>query len=194
MSSLRSEPFLWIHLAGIAAFPICLAGVLLGLAIGNPTSFLTLELLTVGIIGIVPIFWMQIVRPFDIFSVLIFSLKPEKLTEDQRKILTLFKTQKHQWFSAIAALLMALTLWLLARLAPVGMNLVAEFPQWRILGLAIASSFFLAANLFLQIPLSVFLVLLSNKYNKTEPYETAKINRNFTLVGFRVDKILSFLR
>ena len=196
MSSLRSEPFLWIHLTGIALFPICLEVVWLGLAIGDPTPFPALELLLVGMVGIVPVLWMQLVRPFDIFSILIFSLKPEKLTTEQRQILTLFKTKKQKWFSVFSAVLMIVMLWLLARLAPLGIDIVSFFPQWRILGLMSATLAFLGSNLFLQVPISVLGVLLSRQSQLTnlEPYQVEKISQNFTVPGFKVNKILVFLK
>ena len=38
MRSFRSEPFLWIHLAGIAVAPLGLLVVWLALAIGDPLA------------------------------------------------------------------------------------------------------------------------------------------------------------
>ena len=38
MRSFRSEPFLWIHLAGIAVAPLGLLVVCLALAIGDPLN------------------------------------------------------------------------------------------------------------------------------------------------------------
>ena len=85
---MRSEPFLWIHLVGIALFPALVGVTLIGLAVGNSFAYF-IELPLLAAIAIFPILLMQLSRPFDIFSVLIFSLKPECLTEDQRKILAL---------------------------------------------------------------------------------------------------------
>jgi hypothetical protein len=196
MSSLRSEPFLWIHLSGIALFPIFLEITWLALAIGNPASFAVLELLPIAIVGIIPVLWMQLVYPFDIFSILLVSLKPEKLTIQQRKILTLLKTKQQQWLSAIAAILMIFVLWLLARLAPLAIELVAFLPQWRVFGLAIASLAFLGSNLFLQVPLGVLSVLLSSesKLANIEPYQLETIEKSFTVPGIKVNKIFSFLQ
>ena len=194
MSDLRSEPFLWIHLAGVALFPglLCIAWV--GLAIGD--SFApVLELSWLAAIAIAPILLMQLTRPFDIFSVLIFSLQPECLSEEQRKILSLFKTFKQKLLSITAASLMMLVLWLLYRLSPLAIGIVGFLPQWRILGLAIATLAFLGSNLFLQVPLSVLQVLLTLEANfiEVEAYPLEKIARSFTIPGIKVSKILWFI-
>lgn len=195
MSSIRSEPFLWIHLAGIALFPALLELVWLGLAIGKPLPFSWLEFMLIAAVGTLPVLWMQLTRPFDIFSIAIVSLRPECLTERQRQILARFKTGRLRWSSAIAAILMLVILWLLFRLSPLAIGVASWFPQWRILGLAIATVAFLASNLFLQVPISVLSILSSDKSQilQTNPYPVEKIIRDFTVPGFKVDKILSFL-
>ena len=51
---------------------------------------------------------------------------------------------------------------------------------------------FLLTNLFVQVPLSVLGVLLTNNqtFANTSPYPTTKINQDFTCLGFPVGKIL----
>ena len=192
--NIRSEPFLWIHLAGVALFPGLLFITWVGLAIGNNFSYV-LELLWLAAIAIVPILLMQLPRPFDIFSVLIFSLLPESLSESQRKILSLFKTFKQKLLSTTAAAIMMVMLWLLYRLSPLAIGIADFLPQWRILGLAIATLAFLASNLFLQVPLSVLQVLLTKEtdFDRVEAYPLEKIANSFTIPGIKVSKILWFL-
>lgn len=192
--NIRAEPFLWIHLAGVALFPGLLGIAWVGLAIGNSFSYV-LELFWLIAIAIVPILLMQLTRPFDIFSVLIFSLRPECLSEEQRKILFLFKTFKQKLVSITAAAIALLTLWLLYRLSPLAIGIADFLPQWRILGLAIATVAFLLSNLFLQVPLSVLQVLLTLEanFNRVEPYPVEKIADSFTVPGIKVGKILWFL-
>lgn len=194
MFKLRSEPFLWIHLSGIVLFPILLQVVWISLAIGDSFSYI-LELSLLGVIGVLPVLWMQLTRPFDIFSILLFSLKPECLTEERRKILSLFKTFKQKFFSIVAAIAMFLLLWLLYCLFPLAMGLASFLPQWHILGLAIAIVAFWASNLFLQVPLSVLLVLLTkeSKLTQVEAYPLEQIEQSFTVPGIKVGKILWFL-
>ena len=190
---MRSEPFLWIHLVGIALFPALVGVTLIGLAVGNSFAYF-IELPLLAAIAIFPILLMQLSRPFDIFSILIFSLKPECLTEDQRKILALFQTFRQKIISVLTAGIMLFLLWLLYRLSPLAMAITGFIPQWRILGLAIASIGFLASNLFVQIPISVLLVLLTkeSKLAQLEPYSVEKIEQDFTIPGFKISKILWF--
>ncbi len=195
LNIMRSEPFLWIHLMGIVLFPALIGVALIALAVGNSFAyFIELPLMTA--IAILPILLMQLSRPFDIFSILIFSLKPECLSDEQRKILALFKTWRQKLAGAIAAAIMLVLLWLLYSLSPLAIGLVNFLPQWRIFGLAIAAVSFLASNLFLQVPLSALLVLLTKEANfaQVEPYPREKIEENFTIPGIKVSKILWFLK
>lgn len=188
---LWSERFLWIHLAGLAALPIALELCVLGLAVGDST-LLWLELLLVGGIGIIPALWMQWQRPFDIFSLLLVVIKPEHLTVDQKRILSLFKTTENRIGAVLAALLSAGILWQLFKVAPVAAEVAPSPPGGRIIGLLVAAVAFAAANLFLQVPVSVLRVLLSNdtKLMAMEPYPVEKIKQDFTLLGFQINQIL----
>ena len=193
MRSFRSEPFLWIHLAGIAVVPLSLQVVWLGLAVGTPLPFFWLELLLVAAVGIVPVFWMQWQRPFSIFSLLILAVKPEEMMESQRQILSLLKSNRQRFLSAIAAIVMLLALWQLYQLAPIVVMAASIVPPFRLLGLLIASVAFLVSNLFFQVPVSVLGVFLTSpeKSAAREPYPVAEIEKDFTLTGWRVGQILS---
>ncbi|GAB4235295.1 MAG: hypothetical protein Kow0049_19710 [Stanieria sp.] len=193
MSSFRSEPFLWIHLTGIVLVPLWLEVVWLGLSIGTPLFWSWLELLLLAAVGIFPILWMQLVRPFDIFSILLFSLKPEQLSPEQRQILAQFKTQPHRILSIITAIVMMLILWCLDRFAPLVIPINPWSQGWHLIGLIIAAVSLLASNLFLQIPVSVLRILLSNQafLAATEPFPSEEITKEFTIPGFWIDRILS---
>ena len=129
MSSFRNEPFLWIHLSGIAVAPIALLIVWLSLAIATPITPYWLELVILGMIGIIPILLMQWQKPFEIFSLLVVSLRPEVLTLEQRKILSLFKRPKQQFLALLTALLMAGKLYGIYYFAPLAALPVVNFPQ-----------------------------------------------------------------
>lgn len=192
MNSFRTEPFLWIHLSGLAVFPLCLELVWLGLAIGDPVFPPVLELGLIAIVGILPVFWMQWQRPFDIFSLLVVAVTPNQLSEDQRKLLKLFKRPRQKVISAIAPLLLFFILWQLYQFAPIAASATANLPQLRLLGLLLATAAFLASHLFLQVPLSVLGVLLTRQdtYAATEPYTPEAVAENFTIPGIRVSRIL----
>lgn len=190
--SVWSEPFLWIHLAGIAIAPLSLQLVWMALAIGDPLPFYWLEIAFLVGVGIVPIFWMQWQRPFDIFSLLLVALKPNKLTTEQQKILSLFKTRKHRFLSVLVAVGMVGVLWQLYWLAPLAAIAASFLPQWRIVGLLLAAVAFLASNLFVQVPVSVLGVLFTSEkqFSTTEPLDLQQIPQQLTIPGFKVDRIL----
>ncbi|MGD1917745.1 MAG: low-complexity tail membrane protein [Pleurocapsa sp.] len=194
VEDLRSEPFLWIHLLGIAVFPIFVGITIVGLSIGD-SNYFVLELLFLIAVGVLPIFLMQLKRPFDIFSILFLSLKPEYLSDRQKIILSLFKRLRQKVLSAITAVFMTIFIWLLYRVSPLGIGVADFLPQQRILGLEIAGIGFLAANLFLQIPLGVLLVLSTQpaKLTQINPYSGNKIQQDFTIVGMKSTQILWFV-
>ncbi|MBD2000044.1 low-complexity tail membrane protein [Leptolyngbya sp. FACHB-541] len=190
MRSFWSDPYLWIHLAGIAALPIFLEICLLGLAAGDPLLPAVLELGFVAAVGIAPIFWMQWQRPFYIFSLLAIAIQPAQLTDEERRMLRFFKSQEVRVLTVIAPILLTIILWQLYKLAP----LAAEVTPFsgRLVGLLVAASAFLGCNLFLQVPLSVVRVLLAGeaKFAAAEPYPLERVGQDFTVLGLRVKQIL----
>lgn len=195
MRSFWTEPFLWIHLAGLAAFPLSLELVWLGLAVGDPILPVWLEFFFVGAIGLGPILWMQLTRPFDIFSILIFALKPEQLTQEQRRLLSLFKTKTNRVITIVAAVFLLWVLWQIYRVAPMAAAVAPLAPRWHFLGLIGAGLAFLGSHLFLQVPLGVLQVLLTSEseFAAATPYPVEKIPQDFTVPGIRVNKILTFM-
>lgn len=192
MRSFWTEPFLWIHLAGLAAVPLALEVVWLGLAVGDPILPVWMEYLLLAIVGIAPVLLMQLTRPFDIFSILVLALKPEQLTLEQRRILSLFKTKTNSLVNIFAAVFMLWVLWQIYKVAPVVAPVASFLPQWRIVGLLLAGVAFLGSNLFLQIPLNVLQVLLASEseFQSAEAYPVEKMRQDFTIPGFKVNKIL----
>ncbi len=192
MRSFRSEPFLWIHLSGLAVLPLFLQAVWLGLAVGDPVLPFWLEFLPIAVVGILPVLWMQWNRPFDIFSILILAIKSEELTPEQLKILSLFKTTKHRLIAVVTAVFLFWLLWKIYLVAP-AVAMVAPFPpQWRFAGLLLAALGFLASNLFLQIPVSVLGVLTTSQeqFGQQEPWDRNTLTQDFVIPGFRVKQIL----
>jgi hypothetical protein len=135
---------------------------------------------------------MQWTRPFDIFSLLFLAIKPESLTVDQQKILSLFTRKSQKVLALLTALLMVWILWLLYQSAPLAAIAASQLPQLRIVGLLIAAVGFLISNLFIQVPISVLGVLLTSEqqFNMIEPIAFDKISATFTIFGLRVQKIL----
>lgn len=185
---IRSEPFLWIHLGGIAVFPLMWFIALVGLGVGDRYSYLV-ELPFLLAIAILPVFLMQLYRPFNIFSLLFFYLQPESLTEDRRRILTLFRNQQQKVVTYLVAILMSLSLGLLYYFAPLTADLSAALPQNRILGLAIATVALFGSNLFLQVPLSALQVLFHDEQTSTKPCTLEEVEQQFTAFGVKLNRI-----
>ncbi len=191
MNNFRLEPFLWIHLAGLALAPLLLVIVWIGLAVSDPWSFYWLELVIVGILGVIPILWMQWTKPLDLFCVLFLSVRPNSLTEEQRKILRLLKTRKNKIFHGLAAIGLLGVGWLIYQLAPFAAVTASMLPQWRILGLIIAAVGFFFCNLVLQVAVSILGVLLTSEktWLATEAIPSNQVTNQFTVIGLRVSKI-----
>lgn len=186
------DPYLWIHLAGLAALPIFLELCVVGLAIGDPILPVWLEVLLVAGVGIAPVLWMQWQRPFYIFSIVAVALKPEQLTEDQRRLLTLFKSQRNR----LTAVGVAIGLWVVLRWIYDGAAIASEvapaLPGGRVAGLLLAAAGFLGSNLFLQVPVSVAGVMLTEElaFGNLTPYAPEQIRQNFTVLGLQLRQIL----
>lgn len=187
-----SEPYLWVHLAGIAAVPIFLELCLLGLAAGESSLPAGPVVLLVAIAGIAPIAWMQWQRPFSIYSLVMLALKPSELTETQRRILTRFKLPVIKVATVIATIGALVLLGQLNRWVPLVTLQATLVPGGSLGGLLLAAVAFLLSNLFLQVPASVLPVLLTSESQlaATEPYPVTKISKDFTLIGIWVKQIL----
>jgi hypothetical protein len=192
MRSFWSDPYLWIHLAGLASLPIFLGLCLIGFATGDPILPVWLEILLVGLLGIGPVLWMQWQRPFYIFSLVAVVLKPEQLTEDQRRLLTLFLSQRNRVLAAIVPGVLLVVLKKLYDIAPIAAG-SSPFPtDWRLVGLLVAGLSFFACNLFTQVPVSVASVMFHSDSTvaATDPYPLDQVRSHFTLLGWPVNQIL----
>lgn len=192
MRSFWTDPYLWIHLAGLAALPLFLEVCVVGFAIGDPVLPVWLELLLVAAVGTAPILWMQWQKPFYIFSTLVVALKPEQLTDDQRRLLTLFKSQRNRILAAIVAFSLILLLRQLYSASAIAATVVPFAVGWRLVGLIVAAIGFLGSNLFAQVPVSVAGVMLAEEaqFAATPPHPTETIRQSFTLLGLQVNQIL----
>jgi len=192
MRSFWSDPYLWLHLAGLATVPLFVDLCLTGFAMGYPILPGWLEVLLVAAAGIAPIIWMQWQRPFYIFSVPGFALKPETLTDSQRQMLTLFKSQRNQILSVVLAVVLFFGLQWLYRASTIAAEVISPDYQNHLLGLGLAAISFLAINLFTQVPLSVINVLLhsESEFAQVPAYPVEQVRQAFSLLGLRVRQIL----
>ena len=188
----RRDPYVWIHLAGLATVPLWLDLCLSGLAVGDPVVPPWVELMTLGLVGTVPILWMQLQRPFYIFSIPGLAVRPDKLGEDRRRLLTL----QHTWLSrtlvCLGAIALFLALYWLYQLAPTAADMTPFADKSRSMGWLICAGSFLLANLFVQVPATVLPLVLASPQTlkKTPPHESAAILQRFMVVGLRLPGIL----
>jgi hypothetical protein len=142
MSSHRRDPYLWLHLAGLATVPLWLDVCLAGLAIGEPIAPPWLEITTLTLIGTLPIVWLQLRRPVYVFGVPGLALRPDRLSEERRRLLTL----QRSWWSRGLVLLTAIALWAvlyrLYQMAPMAIDLPGLAGQSRTTGWAICAGAF----------------------------------------------------
>ncbi len=191
MALWRCDPYLWVHLAGLATVPLWIDLCLLGLAVGNP-ALPELELGVIVALGVLPVLVMQLRQPFYIFSLPGLALKPAALRDDQCRLLSQFR----RWRLRLGALLVPVPLvWVLLKLYPLAFLArdLTPFSDWgRLGGVAIAALGFFMANLFLQIPIAVLQVLATpdRAMAKVAPYSPENIAADFTWIGLTVGKIL----
>lgn len=190
MRSFRLDPYLWVHLAGFAVVPLWLDLCLLGLSTGNPALPTGVEIGFLSLVGALPILWMQWQKPFCIYSLLFLALRPDRMDENQRRILRLFRDPLVKFLAGLAPLPLIWVVWKLYGLAPLATDL-SPFPN-RGVGLVVAAIAFLLANLFVQVPLGVVRVLLvpERAFANVPPYPPEQIKKDFTLLGLRVNRIL----
>jgi hypothetical protein len=190
------EPFLWIHLAGLAVLPLCLQIVWIALSIGDPLPWAWLEIAILTIVGVAPVLWMQIAKPFDIFSILIVALKPQEMSESQRKILSLFLRPQQKLIAWLGGGITIGLFLVLYQFAPVAEGVTSIAASWRFVALLVAAIALGMASLFLQVPLSVAGILWTKEeqFNNTEALAVDRIASSFTIPGFRVKKILGSLQ
>ena len=191
MKPWRCDPYLWLHLAGLATVPLWIDLCLLGLAVGSPT-LPGLELGFMVAFGSLPLIVMQLWRPFYIFSLPGLALRPTALYDDQRRLLTQFR----RWRVRLGALLVPMPLvWALITLYPLAFLArdITPFGDWgRLGGVAIAALGFFMANLFLQVPVAVLQVLATpdRHMQSVVSYPADRVAADFSWLGLPMAKIL----
>ena len=186
MFKVQQNRYLWVHLVGLAAVPLLLDICLAGLASAGSALAFKAQFWLVALIGIVPSAWMQIQKPFYIYSLPPLAVKPGSLSEDERRCLTVLKSWQ---IKALAGLTAGFLLWLLVQL-------YERLPQVSPVmepgvGLVSAITAFFFACLFLQISVSVVRSLLIGRetLKRVKPFEESAIATNFLIPGIRINKI-----
>ena len=191
LMQLQQNRYLWVHLVGLAAVPVLLDICLAGLASAGPAFDYpmagSLQFWAIALLGIIPTLWMQLAKPFYIFSLPPLALNPKELSEDQRRCLQLLKTLQMKILAVITAGLSGWTLWWLYGRSPQISPVMA--PTAGLISAAIA---FFWVCAFLQIAVSAGRSILvgPNTLKRVMPVEESAIASSFLILGLRVKKIL----
>ena len=194
MATHRTDPFLWFHLAALAAVPLGLEGCLVGLAVGDPLLPGSLDCLLVGVLGAVPLLALQWFRPIYPFSMPLVSLRPASLSPRQLKILTIAQSLGAKIAALAAAIAGLALLQLVYQWAPIATEVTRGFlaTNSRLAGLGIAIAAFFFTNLWLQMSLGSALVLITpgGMVKRTEGFPGDRINQTFFRWGIPLRSIL----
>ena len=190
MATHRTDPFLWCHLAALAAVPIGLEGGLLGLAVGDPLLPANLDCLFVGLLGTVPLLALQWFRPIYPFSIPLVSLRPAYLSPSQLQVLTLAQGVGAKGVALAGAALGLVLLRLTYQWAPIAAEVVPV--DGRLVGLSLAIAAFFFTNLWLQMGLlaAALLVAPGDMVDNATPFPIDAINRGFLRWGVPLRSIL----
>ena len=184
---MQQNRYLWVHIAGLAVVPLLLDGCLAGLASAGPALPYGGQFWAIALISIAPSLAMQWLKPFYIFSLPPLALKPDALSDDQRRCLQLFQSWQ---VKAIAGLTAGLSYWLLAQLYVMSPRITPVFTPAG--GLAIATLTFFIVCAILQISISSARVLLVSQraLQRVPAMETEKIRERFLILGFGLKQLL----
>ena len=192
MIQLQQNRYLWVHFFALAWVPLLLDFCLWGLAsaraaFGYPSAyglqFWLVVLLCVGL----PL-WMQVARPFYIFSLPPLALRPSRLTREQKRELTVLTSWQ---IKALAGVVAVFSVWLLAQLYEKATVVRSTIPLGSAgAGFITAVVTFFLACLFMQIGVSAARSLLvsPSALKRVAPYE-GDVAKSFLIAGLRVDKL-----
>lgn len=190
MMAFRREPYLWLHLAGIAVAPLWCLGTWLGIAAGESWFPARVELTLLVFLGAGPLLWMQWQRPFNPFCLLVVALPAARLTEAQRRWLSLLESNRTRLLALVGILPLVILLNQGYQLAPIATP-ASPFPN-HLVGFGVAAIAFLLANLFVQVPLSMMGLLLvsEERFQAVEPVPVTAVSGRFLQFGVPVAQIL----
>ncbi|WP_019503105.1 low-complexity tail membrane protein [Pseudanabaena sp. PCC 6802] len=194
----KMEPFLWIHLALLAAVPLALVLCMMGLAVGDPIFPGWLEMLVLGIPPIALTVWLQWQNPLYPFSLWVLAKPATELSDDRRRVLSVLRRRINGWYigawiAVVAGLFMYVVFRQIYIAAPLAADMAPFPPALRLLGILWAEVFLLVANLLWQMGVAAARVMLvpSSEFNGLAPYEVDRISKEFTILGKRSPGLLS---
>jgi hypothetical protein len=195
----KTEPFLLIHIALLAAVPLMLVLCMMGLAVGDPVLPGWLEMLVLGLPPIALTVWVQWQNPLYPFSLWVLAKPAKELSDNQRRVLSVLRRRINGWYTgAWVAVVAGVFLYVIFRqiylTAPLAADIAPFPPVLRLLGILWAEVFFLISNLLLQMGAAAARVMLvpTSEFNSIKPYDSDRISKDFTIVGMRSPQLLAF--
>lgn len=190
--SLGKNFFVWGNIVLMALIPWLLIQSMAGLAVGDPIFPDWFEISLLGLPAIALVTWLQWIQPISPFSLWLIAKPSEKLTEQERRALTLISQPRNGWYVtgwiAIAvAVFMSAVFCKIYAASPLS-QVIAPFPDhFRFLGVLWAEIFFLLSNFLLQSGVSALRVKLADEadLSSLSPFAPEKINDSFTHLGWR---------
>jgi len=195
MIQLQQNRYLWVHLAALALVPLLLDFCLVGLAsarsaFGYPTAY-GFQFWLVALIGIAPPLWMQIARPFYVFALPPVALRPEALTQEQKRCLTVLTSWQ---IKALAGVVAVVSVWLLAQLyekaALITNQAIPLMSPAAGLVSVVVGFFWVCALAQISVSAGRSLLISPAALKRVEPYE-GDIAANFLIAGVRVKRLLA---
>lgn len=185
------DPYLWLHLVGLATLPLTLSLMAIALAWGIPFPFSVAELVLIVLVGGIPVWVLQILRPWQPFGFLIFQIPPERMDERQKKILRLIQGTRQPVLNAVGAVFMVILLWQIAHYSPLATGMTEGLWQWRIFGLLGAIAGFFLSNVSLQMSITLLptLFLSEQTVREIDPHPNVSIRRDFACWGLSMGQL-----
>ena len=196
--SLGKNFFVWGNIVLMALIPWLLIQSMAGLAVGDPIFPDWFEISLLGLPAIALVTWLQWIQPISPFSLWLIAKPSEKLTEQERRALTLISQPRNGWYVtgwiAIAgAVFMSAVFCKIYAASPLS-QVIAPFPdRFRFFGVLWAEVFFLLSNFLLQSGVSALRVKFADDadLSSLSPFAPEKINDSFTHLGWRSPQIFT---
>ncbi len=195
----KTEPFLLIHIALLAAVPLVMVLCMMGLAVGDPVLPGWLEMIVLGLPPIALTIWIQWQKPLYPFSLWVLAKPATELSDSQRRVLSVLRRRINGWYTgAWVAVVAGVFLYVVFRQiylsAPLAADIAPFPPVLRLIGILWAEVFFLIGNLLLQMGAAAARVMFlpPSEFNSLKPYESDRIRKDFTIVGMRSPHLLDF--
>jgi len=191
----KSEPFLWFHIALLAATPLTLIIAMLGLGVGDPVFPEWFEITVLGLPAIALPVILQWWKPLSPFSLWVFAKPLELSDESERRILAVVKDFKTVLVAIALGVLIDAIFYKIYAAAPLVAHVLPLPSGLRILGILWWLVFFLISNLLLQAgAVAIRILLLSEAdLNKITPLPLEAISSAFTSIGKRSRQLLNFV-